>query len=95
MVQEGVDRVVEKMASLLSGPGKKMIEQDLWKLADSIIDGAFSGLEELLVRNLIRFHRSLFTNGFPFFRNYPLLLLQILFRENPYYISSRPSLTLI
>ena len=55
VVQEGVDRVVEKMASLLSGPGKKVIEQDLWKLADSIIDGAFNGLEELLVSNLIRF----------------------------------------
>ena len=50
VVQEGVDRVVEKMASLLSGPGKKMIEQDLWRLADSIIDGALIGLEELLVR---------------------------------------------
>ena len=95
MVQEGVNRVVEKMASLLSGPGKKMIEQDLWKLADSIIDGAFSGLEELLVRNLIRFHRAFFTNYFPFSRNYPLLLLQILFRGNPYCTSSKPSLALI
>ena len=55
VVQEGIDHVIEKMASLLSGPGKKMIEQDLWRLADSIIDRAFNGLEELLVSNLVRF----------------------------------------
>ena len=71
MVQEGVDRVIEKMASLLSGPGKKMIEQDLWKLADSIIDGAFSGLEELLVRNLIRFHRASLLIISPFLETIP------------------------
>ena len=50
MVQAGIDRVVDRMASLVSGPGKKMIEQDLWSLADSIIDGALINLEELLVR---------------------------------------------
>jgi hypothetical protein len=59
------------MASLLSGPGKKMIEQDLWKLADSIIDGAFSGLEELLVRNLIRFHRASLLIISPFLETIP------------------------
>ena len=59
------------MASLLSGPGKKMIEWDLWKLADSIIDGAFSGLEELLVRNLIRFHQASLLIISPFLETIP------------------------
>ncbi|KIK52609.1 hypothetical protein GYMLUDRAFT_251099 [Collybiopsis luxurians FD-317 M1] len=40
--------VVTRMASLFAGPGKKILEQDLWALVDGMIQGAFTDLEEQL-----------------------------------------------
>ncbi|KIK66498.1 hypothetical protein GYMLUDRAFT_239436 [Collybiopsis luxurians FD-317 M1] len=48
MIQAAVKRVVTRMASLFTGPRKKMLEQDLWALVDGIIQGAFTDLEEQL-----------------------------------------------
>ncbi|KIK51692.1 hypothetical protein GYMLUDRAFT_251829 [Collybiopsis luxurians FD-317 M1] len=48
MVKTAVKCVVMRMALLFAGPGKKMLEQDLWALVDGLIQGAFTGLEEQL-----------------------------------------------
>ncbi|KIK50183.1 hypothetical protein GYMLUDRAFT_253199 [Collybiopsis luxurians FD-317 M1] len=48
MIQTAIKCVVTQIAELLSGPGKKMLEQDLWALADGIIQGIFNELEEQL-----------------------------------------------
>ncbi|KIK60593.1 hypothetical protein GYMLUDRAFT_244168 [Collybiopsis luxurians FD-317 M1] len=48
MIQTAVECVVTRMASLFAGPGKKMLEQDLWALVDGMIQGAFADLEEQL-----------------------------------------------
>jgi hypothetical protein len=49
-----------------------MLEQDLWSLADAIMDGAFTSLEELLVRKtLIRFRQGYLLIIFPFLEAIP------------------------
>ncbi|KIK57898.1 hypothetical protein GYMLUDRAFT_246552 [Collybiopsis luxurians FD-317 M1] len=48
MIQTAIEHVVTWIAELLSGLGKKMIEQDLWALADGMIQGVFNELEEQL-----------------------------------------------
>ncbi|KIK55758.1 hypothetical protein GYMLUDRAFT_248361 [Collybiopsis luxurians FD-317 M1] len=48
MIQTAIECVVTRMASLFAGPGKKMLEQDLWALVDGMIQGAFTDLEEQL-----------------------------------------------
>ncbi|KIK52508.1 hypothetical protein GYMLUDRAFT_251212 [Collybiopsis luxurians FD-317 M1] len=48
MVKAAVEHVITQMASLFAGPGKKMLEQDLWSLVDGLIQGAFAGLKEHL-----------------------------------------------
>ncbi|KIK58879.1 hypothetical protein GYMLUDRAFT_262259 [Collybiopsis luxurians FD-317 M1] len=48
MIQTAVEHVVTRMAVLFAGPGKKMLEQDLWALVDGMIQGAFADLKEQL-----------------------------------------------
>ncbi|KIK51801.1 hypothetical protein GYMLUDRAFT_251722 [Collybiopsis luxurians FD-317 M1] len=48
MVQTAIEHVVTRMALLFAGPGRKMLEQDLWALVDGMIQGTFTGLEEQL-----------------------------------------------
>ncbi|KIK53641.1 hypothetical protein GYMLUDRAFT_250226 [Collybiopsis luxurians FD-317 M1] len=48
MIQTAIECVVTRMASLFAGPGKKMLEEDLWALVDGMIQGAFADLEEQL-----------------------------------------------
>jgi hypothetical protein len=50
-----------QIAELLSGPGKKILEQDLWALADGMVQGIFNELKEQLVRNF-------FISGFSLYR---------------------------
>ncbi|KIK58918.1 hypothetical protein GYMLUDRAFT_245691 [Collybiopsis luxurians FD-317 M1] len=71
MIQTAVEHVVMRMASLFAGPGKKMLEQDLWALVDGMIQEAFADLEEqlqhspseppvpFLSKSLLRFVESL------------------------------------
>ncbi|KIK53497.1 hypothetical protein GYMLUDRAFT_250317 [Collybiopsis luxurians FD-317 M1] len=48
MIQTAIEHVILRIALLVSGPSKIMLEQDLWALADGLIQGAFSSLEEQL-----------------------------------------------
>ncbi|KIK51698.1 hypothetical protein GYMLUDRAFT_251837 [Collybiopsis luxurians FD-317 M1] len=48
MIQTAIECVVMRIAELLSGPGKKMLEQDLWALADGMVQGVFNELKEQL-----------------------------------------------
>ncbi|KIK58855.1 hypothetical protein GYMLUDRAFT_245641 [Collybiopsis luxurians FD-317 M1] len=48
MIRTAIERVVTQIAELLSGPGKKILEQDLWALADGMVQGIFNELEEQL-----------------------------------------------
>ncbi|KIK58499.1 hypothetical protein GYMLUDRAFT_245923 [Collybiopsis luxurians FD-317 M1] len=48
MIQTAIECVVMRMALLFAGPGKKMLEQDLWALVDGMIQGAFADLKEQL-----------------------------------------------
>ncbi|KIK56813.1 hypothetical protein GYMLUDRAFT_247593 [Collybiopsis luxurians FD-317 M1] len=48
MIQTAIERIVLRISALVSGPGKMMLEQDLWALADGIVQGAFDDLEEQL-----------------------------------------------
>ncbi|KIK51522.1 hypothetical protein GYMLUDRAFT_252042 [Collybiopsis luxurians FD-317 M1] len=48
MIRTAIECVVTRIAELLSGPGKKMLEQDLWALADGMVQGIFNELEEQL-----------------------------------------------
>ncbi|KIK50053.1 hypothetical protein GYMLUDRAFT_253314 [Collybiopsis luxurians FD-317 M1] len=48
MIRTAIERIVTQIAELLSGPGKKILEQDLWVLADGMVQGIFNELEEQL-----------------------------------------------
>ncbi|KIK52263.1 hypothetical protein GYMLUDRAFT_251399 [Collybiopsis luxurians FD-317 M1] len=48
MIRTAIERVIMRIAELLSGPGKKILEQDLWALADGMVQGVFNELEEQL-----------------------------------------------
>ncbi|KIK53821.1 hypothetical protein GYMLUDRAFT_250010 [Collybiopsis luxurians FD-317 M1] len=48
MIRAAIDRVIKRISSLLSGSRKMMLEQDLWALADGLLQGAFDNLEEEL-----------------------------------------------
>ncbi|KIK52519.1 hypothetical protein GYMLUDRAFT_251125 [Collybiopsis luxurians FD-317 M1] len=48
MIRTAIERIVMQIAELLSGPGKKILEQDLWALADGMVQGIFNELEEQL-----------------------------------------------
>ncbi|KIK51911.1 hypothetical protein GYMLUDRAFT_251669 [Collybiopsis luxurians FD-317 M1] len=48
MIRTVIECVVTQIAELLSGPGKKMLEQDLWALVDGMIQGVFNELKEQL-----------------------------------------------
>ncbi|KIK52569.1 hypothetical protein GYMLUDRAFT_251064 [Collybiopsis luxurians FD-317 M1] len=46
MIRAAIKRIVTRVAELLSGCGKVMMEQDLWALADGLVQGIFNDLEE-------------------------------------------------
>ncbi|KIK51715.1 hypothetical protein GYMLUDRAFT_251847 [Collybiopsis luxurians FD-317 M1] len=48
MIQTAIECVVLRISALVSGPGKMMLEQDLWALVDGILQGAFDNLREQL-----------------------------------------------
>ncbi|KIK53541.1 hypothetical protein GYMLUDRAFT_250354 [Collybiopsis luxurians FD-317 M1] len=48
LIRTAIECVIMQIAELLSGPGKKMIEQDLWALVDGMIQGIFNELKEQL-----------------------------------------------
>ncbi|KIK53542.1 hypothetical protein GYMLUDRAFT_250355 [Collybiopsis luxurians FD-317 M1] len=48
LIQTAIKHIVMQIAALVSGPGKIMLEQDLWALADGILQGAFNNLKEQL-----------------------------------------------
>ncbi|KIK54253.1 hypothetical protein GYMLUDRAFT_249710 [Collybiopsis luxurians FD-317 M1] len=48
MIQTAIECIITWIAELLSGPSKKMIEQDLWALVDGMVQGVFNELKEQL-----------------------------------------------
>ncbi|KIK51220.1 hypothetical protein GYMLUDRAFT_252255 [Collybiopsis luxurians FD-317 M1] len=48
MIRTAIKCIVMQVAELLSGSSKTMIEQDLWALADGLVQGVFNDLEEQL-----------------------------------------------
>ncbi|KIK53418.1 hypothetical protein GYMLUDRAFT_250374 [Collybiopsis luxurians FD-317 M1] len=46
MIRAAIECIVTRVAELLSGCGKVMMEQDLWALADGLVQGIFNDLEE-------------------------------------------------
>ncbi|KIK58881.1 hypothetical protein GYMLUDRAFT_245660 [Collybiopsis luxurians FD-317 M1] len=48
MIQTAIKCVVLRISAFVSGPRKMMLEQDLWVLADGILQGAFDNLKEQL-----------------------------------------------
>ncbi|KIK53658.1 hypothetical protein GYMLUDRAFT_250246 [Collybiopsis luxurians FD-317 M1] len=48
MIRTAIECIITWIAELLSGPGKKILEQDLWALADGMVQGIFNELEEQL-----------------------------------------------
>ncbi|KIK58424.1 hypothetical protein GYMLUDRAFT_246127 [Collybiopsis luxurians FD-317 M1] len=48
MIQTAIECIVLRISSLVSSSRKMMLEQDLWALADGLLQGAFDDLEEQL-----------------------------------------------
>ncbi|KIK50010.1 hypothetical protein GYMLUDRAFT_253354 [Collybiopsis luxurians FD-317 M1] len=46
MIQTAIECIVTRVAELLSGCSKVMLEQDLWALVDGLVQGVFNDLEE-------------------------------------------------
>ncbi|KIK50200.1 hypothetical protein GYMLUDRAFT_253187 [Collybiopsis luxurians FD-317 M1] len=46
VIRTAIECVVTRVAELLSGCGKVVMEQDLWALADGLVQGVFNDLEE-------------------------------------------------
>ncbi|KIK49923.1 hypothetical protein GYMLUDRAFT_253434 [Collybiopsis luxurians FD-317 M1] len=46
MIRTAIECIVTRVAELLSSCGKVMMEQDLWALADGLVQGVFNDLEE-------------------------------------------------